>query len=126
MDIQSIWPGAFSKGDSVNDNAVVEYYFIMDGGRYPFDQVSRRLGFYQYDTPQDAWYFGLWVNPETLRIVSYVEGDITVMEAHDRASYDALLNDWDALNRKMNPSRPGGVDNTDGKYYEKLPEGAAV
>ena len=126
MDIQSIWPGAFSKGDSVNDNAVVAYYFIMDGGRYPFDQVSRRLGFYQYDTPQDAWYFGLWVNPEKLQIVCYAEGDVIVSTAHDRAGYDAMLKLWDEMNRDRDPRRPGGVDNIDGKYYDKLPEGVDV
>ena len=34
----------------------------------------------QYDTHYDGWYFGVWVNPEERLIVTYVEGDVSLVE----------------------------------------------
>jgi hypothetical protein len=47
--------------------------------RYAFDfgECSTANGFAQIDTAQDASYYGQWCNPETLVIVSYIEGDVT-------------------------------------------------
>ncbi len=70
IDITKIWPGAFLKTERENDYAMIREYFIAEGERYSFDGVCWRQGFYQYDTPQDAWYFGLWVRPDTLEIVA--------------------------------------------------------
>ena len=57
--------------------------FISDGDRYRFDtgMCSVKNGFAQVDTGQDAWYFGMWANPYTLTIVSYMEGDVSVAVA---------------------------------------------
>ena len=54
--------------------------FIMNGDRYIFDfeYCSKKTGFQQYDTTQDAWYFGTWVNIKELSTVTYAEGDVTV------------------------------------------------
>ena len=41
----------------------------------------------QVDTTQDASYYGVWTNPETLQIVTYCEGDITVQTADSEAEY---------------------------------------
>ena len=32
------------------------------------------------DTDQDAWYFGVWVHPITRRVVTYAEGDVTIVD----------------------------------------------
>jgi hypothetical protein len=54
--------------------------FILNGDRYifDFDHCSKKTGFQQYDTSQDAWYFGTWVNIKELSTVTYAEGDLTV------------------------------------------------
>ena len=48
------------------------------GSRYYFDfgDCSLSNGFAQIDTEQDAEYFGMWANPFSLTIVSYIEGDV--------------------------------------------------
>ena len=57
--------------------------FLAEGDRYGFDfgPCSFKRGFAQVDTRQDASYFGTWANPETLRIVQYAEGDLTIQDA---------------------------------------------
>jgi len=66
--------------------------FSYDGSRYHFDtevcQSSR--GWHQYDTEQDAWYFGVWVNPELRAVLTYAEGDIT-LEAFTPAAFARTL-----------------------------------
>jgi len=51
--------------------------------RYEFDwgMCSISEGFAQVDTWQDASYFGMWANPETLTIVCYCEGDVSITTA---------------------------------------------
>ena len=60
---------------------------LFDGemNRYAFDFGHCRLndGWAQLDTDQDASYFGNWAHPERLHIVSFVEGDITVIKCED-------------------------------------------
>ena len=67
------------KNDISNDRDgnTVHSWFSHDSSRYPFDRVlSRRDGWQQYDTDQDAWYYGVWVNPKTRQQVTYAEGDL--------------------------------------------------
>ena len=54
--------------------------FIFEGDRYRFDfgYCAPFKGWKQYDTTQDAWYFGCWVNIKELSVVTYAEGDVTV------------------------------------------------
>ena len=51
--------------------------------RYSFDfkHCSCDKGFSQLDTDQDASYYGQWANPFKRQIVSYAEGDVTVINA---------------------------------------------
>jgi hypothetical protein len=50
--------------------------------RYAFDtgRCSYKNGWAQLDTGQDASYYGTWINPDLLTIVSYCEGDIITMQ----------------------------------------------
>lgn len=47
--------------------------------RYGFDFKRCRSseGWAQFDTKQDAWYYGNWINPGKREIISYCEGDVT-------------------------------------------------
>lgn len=58
---------------------IVDTDFLPDATRYDFDfgECAYALGWAQVDTNQDASYFGVWCNPETLEIVEFAEGDIT-------------------------------------------------
>ncbi|MFB0777725.1 hypothetical protein [Aeromonas salmonicida] len=44
--------------------------------RYYYDRMLLAQGWQQYDTDQDAWYFGIWINTEKLETFTYAEGDI--------------------------------------------------
>lgn len=52
---------------------------FMDTDRNYFDTgpCSYARGWAQFDTAQDAPYFGTWVNPEAREILTYAEGDVT-------------------------------------------------
>lgn len=54
-------------------------WFLTDGDRYAFDfdQCTSAKGWAQLDTEQDAWYFGNWVNPSEMEIMTYAEGDVS-------------------------------------------------
>lgn len=53
-----------------------------DTGRYIIDFADdfAKEGWLQYDTAQDAEYFGLWVNKKNKQILKYCEGDWTLHE----------------------------------------------
>ena len=72
---------------------------LIDRYEFDFDRCGINKGFAQINTPQDACYFGAWVNPTERRIVSYLEGDIIIETAADDAELaDALrrLAKWNA------------------------------
>ena len=64
-----------------------------NGERYELDfgACSHRRGFAQVDTRQDAWYYGTWANPETLRVVCFAEGDLTVTDCETPEEFSAYL-----------------------------------
>ena len=54
-------------------------WFMLYGSRYPFDAVLCKEGWEQFDTHQDANYFGVWVHYEKLQTITYCEGDISLV-----------------------------------------------
>lgn len=44
---------------------------------YDFKYCTSSKGWAQFDTRQDAPYYGNWVNPSKLETLEYAEGDIT-------------------------------------------------
>jgi len=66
-------------GTRERDGAKLDDYFTMDGCRYQFDRLLRsRDGWEQFDTDQDARYFGVWINRDARMTVTYAEGDLTI------------------------------------------------
>lgn len=43
--------------------------------RYYYDRTLLAQGWQQYDTEEDAWYFGIWIHTEKLEAFTYTEGD---------------------------------------------------
>ena len=90
-----------AKGNSVHDWGV---YSHPARDRYYFD-FSRhgdthsgfswftgvRDGWKQYDTGEDASYFGVWVNEDKRLTLTYAEGDVTLVIAPTQTSFDAEI-----------------------------------
>ena len=54
-----------------------------DRYRFDYDICSYKKGFAQIDTNEDASYFGNWVNFKNLELVTYCEGDLTVVKCEN-------------------------------------------
>ena len=64
---------------------------MSDRYKYDFQLCHFKDGWAQLDTKQDASYFGNWVNPLTLKLFSYCEGDVTLTECEDEADFIATV-----------------------------------
>lgn len=65
--------------------------FLFHADRYLFDFNLDTDEWEQFDTENDASYFGIWLNKSKLRIVEYVEGDLFFTQCDDAAGYDAEI-----------------------------------
>ena len=85
---QQVTPDKNSRGNLV-------HRLHAGGDRYHFDvkECSPSDGWKQYDTKQDAWYFGVWVHVEKRMTVTYAEGDLTVVVCPTRETFCAELKD---------------------------------
>ena len=63
------------------------------GDRYFFDTrvCTVAEGWKQYDTVQDAWYFGTWVHVEARQILCFAEGDLSLTVCPTQESFKAEL-----------------------------------
>ncbi len=78
------------RGAKCEDNPVNE---DVIGSRYIYDTTlcPAKEGWKQYDTDQDAWYFGVWVNIEKREIVTYAEGDEIIVNCPTQEVFEAEL-----------------------------------
>lgn len=67
--------------------------FINNGERYrwDFDEDFSAQGWEQYDTSQDAWYFGVWINKKLLQVQTYAEGDLDLVKCPDIDHFNAEI-----------------------------------
>ena len=66
--------------------------FDLFGNRYKYDKLfGPDKGWAQLDTKQDASYYGGWINPVTLELFSYTEGDVTHTRCDDDADFTTTL-----------------------------------
>ena len=72
-------------------NTVVHRHRSADRYLFDGDDDFRGAGWMQFDTDQDAWYYGVWVNPKTLRTLSYAEGDVYLVICPDAEHYNAEI-----------------------------------
>jgi len=76
-------------GNSIWDYSLgmrIESRYVFDG-----EACASSNGWQQYDTRQDAWYFGVWVHVERRLTVTFAEGDLTVVHCEDDAHLAAEL-----------------------------------
>ncbi len=72
-------------------NIIADASWSGDRYKFDFDLCTHDKGWEQYDTDQDAWYFGSWVHAATRTIVTYAEGDITVVRCLTAESFNAEI-----------------------------------
>lgn len=76
---------------NVRGNTIERSWQDTDRYKFDFKLCTREKGWKQFDTTQDAWYFGVWVHPEKKEIITYAEGDITRVICPTEESYHAEL-----------------------------------
>ena len=107
-----------------DDTKAIMRDFIEQGDRYMFD-FNRCKGpdWQQYDTDQDAWYFGVWVNLKERKVVTYCEGDVDITFLLSDAAMKQQLQDMEKF--YGNPQPAWTVydieNNTKTEIYDKRP-----
>lgn len=101
--------------------------FIGDGDRYAydFDHCPAKEGWRQYDTENDASYFGVWVHEGRREIVTYAEGDETRVTC---PTDDAFRAELARMAEFYGPPPPAAIviDTASGtitEYYDPRPTG---
>lgn len=76
-----------------NERGNQVYRISMGGDRYCVDFADDFFadGWQQFDTSQDASYFGVWVNPWRRLVLCYAEGDLTLTDCPDKDHYLAEI-----------------------------------
>ena len=93
-----------SESRSTNERGnVVVRWFHCDSSRYGYDLKLHERGWQQWDTVQDAWYFGVWVHKELRQTFTYAEGDCIQVFCADAASFRAEIADAERFYGKAPP-----------------------
>src|SRR5262249_30977859 len=71
---------------------------------YDFRKCTPKDGWAQLDTKQDASYFGNWINPITLMLFSYCEGDTTLTRCDDVNDFIATVRECVAWHKERDYS----------------------
>ncbi len=101
--------------------------FVNDSGdmsRYVFDFkiCSSAKGWEQYDTDQDFEHFGVWIHHGERSIITYAEGDLTIVQCPTAESFRAELDQMNAFYGNA-PAYMTTIDN-DGnvtRYHQPRP-----
>lgn len=96
----------------------------LGSDRYKYDlEICKSAdGWTQYDTNQDAWYFGVWVHPKTRQILTYAEGDVSVVHCKSEKSYhEELKNMAEFYGDPPWASKAYGLDGTVTEFYDERP-----
>ena len=105
-------------------NELIESFHPGDRYQYDFGPCSSEKGWKQYDTSQDASYFGIWVHIEKRWIFSYTEGDTCLTKCATLESFRAELKHMAKYYGEAPPAFK--VITADGElieYYDERPTG---
>ena len=70
--------GRMAPATEENEHGTLLFDRHVGGSRYWFDENLNPHLWEQYDTSEDAAYFGVWVNKSERCILTFAEGDITL------------------------------------------------
>jgi len=81
-----------------NGETIVYPNFVNGDGSadrylYDFNLCPAKEGWQQWDTDQDAHYFGVWWNPVARVTCTYAEGDESIVVCNTEAAWKAELQD---------------------------------
>ncbi len=99
--------------------------FIGSRDRLQFDfgPCSADNGWEQYDTDQDAWYFGVWVHIEKRMTVTYAEGDLSVVTCPTLGTFRVELEDMQRFYGDPPPwAKAFDLDGTETHYIQERPK----
>lgn len=116
--------GLFVPELNEHGNIIERWSDHTDRYKYDFNVCSHNKGWVQYDTDQDAWYFGVWVHPIRREILTYAEGDVTHVKCTSTESYKQELK---AMNDFYGSPPPAFIcididTKTITKVYDERPE----
>lgn len=74
--------------DTKDGNTILRTFYSSERYLIDFADDFKSEGWMQFDTDQDASYFGVWVNPTKLMTLSYAEGDWTLVICPDSDRYN--------------------------------------
>lgn len=83
-----------------NGNTILRDFNPIDRYYFDFNVCTAKKGWSQYDTYQDAHYFGVWVNKEKLQIITYAEGDIITTICNNKETFNAEILTMDKFYEK--------------------------
>ena len=74
-------------------NQVREIFVAGDRYRFDFKYCTPDQGWEQWETEQDASYFGVWVNRETRQTLTFAEGDLQLVDCETPEAFKAEIAD---------------------------------
>ena len=101
-------------------------WFTSNADRYIFDMklCLGSEGWQQYDTSQDAWYFGVWVHLEDRQVVTYAEGDLSIDTYDTAEAFRAQLKSMAEFYGDPPPAFTAlGLDGSVSQYFDTRPTG---
>jgi len=100
--------------------SAIENKFVACGDRYYWDaRCTKATGWSQYDTTQDAWYFGVWINKQERKIICYCEGDISITTSPDDKTFELEMQQLNDFHGTPPPAAIGyDADGTRTEYYD--------
>ena len=82
-------PRTNERGNAVH--ALSHPLFNMERYHFDFNECAPGTGWEQYDTDQDAWYFGVWIHREKRMTATFAEGDFSVATCPTLESFRAEI-----------------------------------
>ena len=105
------------RGNIIHDMFLPSERYIID-----FADDFSSEGWKQYDTNQDAHYFGVWVNLDKRLTLTYAEGDWSLVVCSDKAHLRAELDDMAEFYGDAPPFAISyDRDGTRTEYYDTRP-----
>lgn len=108
----------------VNERGNTVYRSTLSSDRYRYDSIlHREAGWQQYDTWQDAHYFGVWVSIDKLATFTYCEDDLSLVVCPDKEHLKAELEDAERVYGAPPPMAVAiGMDGTRTEFYDERPK----
>ena len=95
---------------------------IAERYEYDFKLCQESDGWKQYDTDQDASYFGIWVHLEGRLVITFAEGDLSVVCCEDDAHLKAQLDSMAEFYGEPPPAfRVIDADGQQTHYFDERP-----